>query len=349
MSEPQPRVAGDGARTRSGQARRPTIYDVAQLAGVNPSTVSRALSTPGRISAKTEARIHEAARALQFQINPMARALQTGRTNTLGLLIADITNPMFFDVARGAEREAAERGYTLVISESQESGSREVEAADRIIRSVDGIILVSTRLSDEEIVALSARTPLVVLNRGVDGVDALVPDVATGIDQAVAHLAGLGHRSIAYVAGPPRSWMSRAREGALRAAAARRDIELVVIGPGEPTREGGAATLPRIIASGTTAAMTYNDLMAIGLLGAAAEAQLSVPGDLSVIGFDDIFGADFTSPTLTTIRTPLARMGELAVRRILDRLDGSAEHRGLGTDPLETDLVIRRSTARERS
>jgi LacI family transcriptional regulator len=349
MSEPQPRGAGDGAKTRSGQARRPTIYDVAQLAGVNPSTVSRALSTPGRISAKTEARIQEAARTLQFQINPMARALQTGRTNTLGLLIADITNPMFFDVARGAEREAAERGYTLVISESQESGSREVEAADRIIRSVDGIILVSTRLADDEIVALSARTPLVVLNRGVEGVDALVPDVATGIDQAVAHLAGLGHRAIAYVAGPPRSWMSRAREGALRAATARRDIELVVIGPGEPTREGGAAALPRIIASEASAAMTYNDLMAIGLLGAAADAQRSVPGDLSVVGFDDIFGADFTSPTLTTIRTPLARMGELAVRRILDRLDGSAEHRGLDTDPLETDLVIRRSTARERS
>lgn len=329
--------------------RRPTIYDVAELAGVNPSTVSRALSTPGRIGAKTEAKIRAAARELDFHVNPMARALQTGRTNTIGLLVADITNPMFFNVARGAERAAFEHGYTLVIAESQESGPREVEAADRIIRSIDGLILVSTRLSDDEIRSLSSRTPTVVLNRRVDDVDTLIPDVEIGIDQAIAHLAGLGHRSIAYLPGPPQSWMSQAREQAVLRSAERRGLEVVAFGPEEPTREQGAAALPRVLASGATAAMTYNDLMAIGLLGAAAEAHYRVPRDLSVVGFDDIFGADFTSPTLTTVRTPLAQMGELAVRRILhrlERIDSQAEPGRFEQERLDTELIIRRSTGR---
>lgn len=327
-------------------ARRATIYDIAELAGVSPSTVSRALSTPGRISAKTEARIREAARTLQFRVNPMARALQTGRTRTLGVLVADITNPVFFNVARGAERAAAEQDYTLVLAESQESGEREIEAADRIVRSVDGIILVSTRLDDARIRELSDRVPLVVLNREVEGVDSIVPDVEAGIDQAVAHLALLGHRQITYLAGPPQSWMSRAREAALRSATVARGLDMRVLSPAEPTRAGGASALPALMAAGDTAVVAYNDLMAIGLLGAAQEASWSVPEQLSVVGFDDIFGADFTSPALTTIRTPLDRMGEIAVARILDRLAGAAPSEAREIGPLETNLVIRRSTAR---
>ena len=126
------------------------IYDIARVAGANPSTVSRDLNKPGRVSVKTEERIHAAAKALSYRLNPMARALPTGRTSTLGLLLVDITNPMFFEVVRGAER---------------------------IAPSVDGLILVATRLTDEQIRSLAERKRLVVINRRVDGIEDVVPDL----------------------------------------------------------------------------------------------------------------------------------------------------------------------------
>lgn len=323
----------------------PTIYDVARLAGVSPSTVSRALNRPGRISPATSARIQAAADELDFRANPMARALPTGRSQTLGMLVADITNPMFFDVARGAERAAAAEGYTLVIAESQESDKREAEAADRVLPSVDGMILVTTRLTDAEITRLAQRKPLVVLNREVEGVDSVVADIVPGVDQAVAHLHDLGHRSLAFLAGPERSWMSGARQRVLQARAADRGLTVTVIGPGEPSRAGGRAALSRVIASRATAVIAYNDLMAIGLLKAAQEVDVAVPTAFSIIGFDDIFGADLTTPALTTVRTPLAQMGELAVRATLDPV-GFRAHRS--EVALETELVIRRSSGPAR-
>jgi len=331
--------------TRVRPARpAPTIYDIAELAGVNPSTVSRALSKPGRISAKTEKLIQDAAKTLNYRVNPMARALPTGRTSTLGLIIADITNPMFFEVVRGAERAAALGGYTLILVESQESGEREAEAAERVAPSVDGMILVTTRLADEQIRELSDLRPLVVINRRVDGVDAIVPELEPGIEQALDHLGGLGHRSVAFLSGPGNSWMSAARWDELLERAVERGMSIVEIGPGVPTLEGGRDAISRVVASGVSAVIAYNDLMAIGLLRAAQERGLSVPGRLSIVGFDDIFGSDFTSPPLTTIRTPLGLIGELAVRRALESI-GDEIPVGAGvTSTLATELVVRGST-----
>jgi LacI family transcriptional regulator len=323
----------------------PTIYDIAQLAGVNPSTVSRALSKPGRISAKTEKLIQDAAKTLNYRVNPMARALPTGRTNTLGLLLADITNPMFFNVVRGAERAASVSGYTLILAESQESEIREAEAADRITPSVDGLILVTTRLPDADIRELSDRKPLVVINREVDGIDSIVPDLGPGIDAALAHLAALGHTSLAFLSGPANSWMNAARWESLLSKAPGLGMTIVEIGPNAPTLDGGSAALARVRASGVTAVMAYNDLMAIGLMRAAQDRGLTIPGQLSIIGFDDIFGSDFTSPQLSTIRTPLALIGERAVRRAL-ALVADVPFQGADEDraSLRTELVIRGSS-----
>lgn len=323
----------------------PTIYDIAELAGVNPSTVSRALSRPGRISAKTEKLIRDAARTLNYRVNPMARALPTGRTSTLGLIIADITNPMFFEVVRGAERAAALGGYTLILAESQESGEREAEAAERVAPSVDGLILVTTRLADEQIRRLSELKPLVVINRRVDGVGAIVPELEPGIEQALDHLAGLGHHSIGFLSGPANSWMSGARWGELLDRAIERGMTIVEIGPGVPTLDGGREAISRVVASGVSAVIAYNDLMAIGLLRAAQDLGVSVPGRLSIVGFDDIFGSDFTSPPLSTIRTPLALVGELAVRRALEMVDDALPALDAELTPaLATELVVRGST-----
>lgn len=333
-----------GSRSKSA----PTIYDVARLAEVNPSTVSRALSQPGRINIKTEQRVLAAAKELNYRLNPMARALPTGRTNTIGLLLADITNPMFFNAVRGAERAAARRGYILVLVESQESGDREAEAAQRVLPSVDALVLVTSRLSEEGVRALGERKPVVVLNRRVAGVDSIVPDLQGGIEQALDHLADLGHSSIAFMSGPATSWMSGARWEALFSSATARGLSIVEIPTTSPTLEGGAVALPRVRAAGVTAVVAYNDLMAIGLLRAATAEGMAVPEDLSIIGFDDIFGSDFTSPPLTTVRMPLDVVGELAVERALALIDRTATE-STPEPELTTELVVRGSTGRARS
>ncbi|GAA2334606.1 LacI family DNA-binding transcriptional regulator [Dactylosporangium salmoneum] len=322
----------DGGRTSPT-----TIYDIARELGVSPSTVSRALHKPGRTNAKTEARIRATAEALGYRINPLARALPTGRTGTLGLILSDITNPVWFDLIRGAERVTAEHGRTLVLAESQESPELERHTAERLVPSVDGFVLVASRLPDAEIRALAGRKPLVVVNRRVSGVDCLVPDVAPGLRAALDHLAAAGHRSLAFLSGPATSWMSRTRWDIALDEAPARGLSIVEIGPGAPTTAGGAAALRRVLASGASAVLAYNDLMAIGLLRACRDAGVAVPGRLSIIGFDDIFGSDFTSPPIATIRSPVGALGGDAVRRLIGAQDAPP--------PLATEFVPRGSTA----
>jgi LacI family transcriptional regulator len=331
------------ARRRAARAPAATIYDIAKLAGVNPSTVSRALNQPGRINIKTEQRIREAAEELNYRVNPFARALPTGRTMTLGFIVADITNPVLFGIIRGAERAAAQLGYTLIIAESQESGEREAVAAERVLPSVDGLVLATTRLGDAQIQNLASQKPLVLINRDVEGVDCIVPEISIGIDQAVEHLAQAGHRRIAYLSGPETSWISRRRAEAISSAADRAGIQVIQLGPASPTLAGGPASLPEVLASGATAVIAYNDLMAIGLLREAQKRGMSIPRDLSLIGFDDIFGSDFTTPPLTTIRMPLAEAGHRAVHAVLTVLGEDVAD--LDETPLTTELVVRDSVA----
>ncbi|NYF12262.1 LacI family transcriptional regulator [Pseudoclavibacter sp. JAI123] len=324
-----------------------TIYDIAELAGVNPSTVSRALSKPGRISAKTEKRIRAAAERLEFRFNPMARALPTGRTHTLALVVADITNPMFFGIVRGAEQAASAAGYTLIITESQESGANEAEAISRVLPSVDGLVLATTRLDDERISEIAARKPLVAINRDIGGVASVLPEIEAGVTDLLEHLVGHGHRTVSYLSGPENSWISRRRWEILLDVAERLDVGLVEIGPNPPTIEGGRAAWRRVIAARPTAVIAFNDLMAIGVIQSAAAAGVSVPGSLSVAGFDDIFGSELIVPALTTVRAQLVLAGQLAVEKLLGQIDDDAD---VAVDePLATKLIVRESTAEARS
>lgn len=333
---------GSGNRRRNTPA--PTIYDIARLAGVNPSTVSRALSKPGRISIETEKRIREAAATLGYRVNPMARALPTGRTSMIGLIVADITNPVFFDLVRAAERAAAASGYTLVFAESQESEELEAATAERIAPSVDALILLSTRLADEQLAAIAERKPLVAVNRFSPGIESVVADIGPGIDQALTRLRDLGHQRIAYLSGPANAWMSGLRERVLLSRAASLGMSAIALGPNQPTVEGGAAGLDPVRESTASAVFAFNDLMAIGLLRAAHANAVAVPRELSVVGFDDIFGSDFTQPPLSTIRTPLDVMGELAFARAHALITGSGHSDAADPVSLATRFVERGST-----
>jgi LacI family transcriptional regulator len=337
---------------RNGSAGNPapTIYDIAKLAGVNPSTVSRALSTPGRISAKTEAKIKAAAKELNYRVNPFARALPTGRTKMIAFMVADITNPVFFQAVRGAEKVATEAGYTLVLAESQESSFVEADMLERILPAVDGVILATSRLGDDQIRSVNDEKPVVLLNRVVDGVVDVVANNEPGIKQAINHLGEHGHKHVAFLSGPPASWINAERWNLIMKSAVAAGMTVVEIGPNEPTLVAGGEALDRILASGVTAVITYNDLMAIGLMREAQSRGLQVPGDLSIIGFDNIFGSDFTSPPLSTIKIPMTITGEDAARQLLSILsttDGSP----LEAVPtqVETELLSRGSSGKAKA
>lgn len=321
----------------------PTIYDVARSAGVSPSTVSRALSRPGRISAKTEQKVLRTAERLGFRVNQSARALPTGRTMTLALLLADITNPVVFGIVRGAERAASAAGYTLVIAESQESGPAERATALRIASNVDGIVFATSRLDTDSLIELARIKPSVLVNRDVPGILSVVPDVERGVIELVEHLRGLGHRNVGYLAGPSASWIDRRRWGALLAHGRAADLRPFEIPGGDPTVDSGAAAFDRVAASPATAVVAFNDLMAIGLLRAAQQAGVPVPGALSIAGFDDIFGSELTTPSITTVAAPLEDAGEQAVRLLLSRVGIGDEPPGLDR-PFPTSLIVRGST-----
>ena len=325
-----------------------TIYDIAKLAGVNPSTVSRALTTPGRINATTEAKVREAAKQLNYRVNPFARALPTGKTKTIAFMVADITNPVFFKLVRGAELAASEVGYTLVIAESQESSLVESATLERILPSVDGVILGTTRLNDDEISALNQQKPVVLVNRKVDGVSDVVPDNTPGIAEAVKHLADLGHKHLAFVAGPAASWINTDRWNLLMKNAVELGMTIAEISSNEPTLEGGKGAFERVRAAGVTAVVTYNDLMAIGLLREATAAGVKVPAELSIIGFDNIFGSDFTNPPLSTIEMPLQKIGAEAVETLLKSFVTEDDEPMHGTSEV-TSLLLRGSTGKAKA
>ncbi|WP_458780561.1 LacI family DNA-binding transcriptional regulator [Arthrobacter sp. D3-16] len=342
MTPTPPHLSAEHSNVKS----RPTIYDIAKAAGVNPSTVSRALNNkPGRVSTKTKQAIEEAAQELQFRMNPYARALGTGRTETLGLILTDITNPTFFDTIRAAQATAIERNYTMMLAESAESPGTELKAALRMQPTVDGLILASPRMDDDNIRMLAATKPLVVINRDVEGVSCVVPDVTRGISAAVRALAEQGHRKVAYLAGPPQSWMSARRWEGVQAACDWSRLEAVRLETGKPTVDGGRRAAREVLSSGATAVMAYNDLLAIGLMQELQAAGVVVPDHISIVGFDDIFGADFTTPPLTTVRSPLGTCGATAATLLLDKLDQTSEDQP-SVVHVDTELILRGSSGR---
>nr|WP_201471081.1 LacI family DNA-binding transcriptional regulator [Microbacterium hydrocarbonoxydans] len=321
-------------------ARRPTIYDIAQRVGLNPSTVSRALNKPGRTNAATEEKIRAAAAELGYRANPMARALPTGRSGTYAIVLPDITNPVHFELIRGVEQVARAGGFTLIISETEGAAEIEHETIETLQACVDGLLVVASRLGDSELAALAAVKPIVAANHASPSLPSVIPDLVMGLTAAVEHLHDLGHRSVAYL-GLGGVQINRARWDLTLDLAAARDISVVEITVDAPTVDAGADALRRVRASGVTAVLAYNDLVAHGLLRAARAAGLTLPEAFSVIGFDDIFSAELAVPALSTLRSPLREIGTRAMQTLID----PERNRIPSKVVLPLELIVRESTA----
>ncbi|MGA7205957.1 MAG: LacI family DNA-binding transcriptional regulator [Specibacter sp.] len=324
--------------------RPATIHDVAALSGVAASTVSRALSTPGRVNFRTRAKIEAAAAQLHYVPNAQAKALSLGQTRAVAVLVADITNPFYFDIIRGTQLQLKAAGYRQLLVDTEESTEVEVNTAEQLRQTADGLILTASRLSDEALTEMAAKMPIVTINRDVPGVPSVMLDTPTATNQALDHLISLGHTHIAYLAGPETSSSSRRRWAALSGAAEERQVTVVRLGPFAPRTHSGAAAADALVHSGATAGIAFNDLIAIGMLQRLRERGVRVPEDMSIVGCDDIFGADFCSPPLTTVTAPVERAGRDAVTMLLGQLNP-----GYGSTPrshavLPTHLTIRGST-----
>lgn len=321
-----------------------TIRDVARAAGVSPSTVSRALSMPDLVTPATRAKVRRAADRLGYQPNRAARGLITGRTHNLGLIVPDLANPFFPEIVKGVQSRARDADYAVFVADTDEDAASEVRLARSLAKQVDGLILCSTRMNEAELRAVAADIAVVLMNRKVSDIAGITVDNAGGMRQAVNHLAALGHRRIGYVGGPANSWSSRERLDGLRPAAAAADVELVEFGNFTPFFDSGYAAADLALASGVTAVMGYNDIVALGLLSRLSARGVVVPDDISVVGCDDIPMAAMSSPSLTTIALPKERAGRAAVDLLIDTLndqDATREHTDVA---LETQLVVRAST-----
>jgi LacI family transcriptional regulator len=208
---------------------------------------------------------------------------------------------------------------------------------------------VTTRLPDADIQRINSIKPAVLVNRQVKGVHDVVPDFTPGIHSAVQHLKVLGHKRIAFLSGPSTSWMSGHRWSLLMKAAVAEGLSIVEIGPNSPDIAAGGAALDRILAADVSAVITYNDVMAIGLLREAKRRKMNIPEELSIIGFDNIFGSDFTTPALTTIHLPLEKLGADAVTMLLELLDKDAVVVPTHRSELSTELLVRDSTTKARA
>ena len=297
--------------------RPATIHDIAALCGVAASTVSRALSTPERVNIRTRQRIEEAAAQLRYIPNSQAKALSSGRTGAVGVLVPDITNPFYFDLIRGTQLQLKAAGYTQLLVDTEESDEVEASTMEQLRKTADGIVVTASRLSDDALLAAAAKMPMVTINRDVAGIPAVVIDTPSATTQALDHLISLGHTSIAYVAGPLTSQSSARRWTSLSEAAGERGVEVRSLGPLAPTTQSGAVAADAAVHSGVTACIAFNDLIAIGMLQRLQARGIRVPEDMSIVGCDDIFGADFCNPPLTTMASPIEQAGRVAHADVL--------------------------------
>lgn len=331
-------------------SRRPKIKDIAQRLGVSPATVSRALSGTGLVAEPTLSRVREAARALNYRPNVSARNLRTRRSMAVLMVVRDIGNPFYLEVLKGVEKAAREAGYSVLMGNTENDPGRESEYFDMLRDGhADGMILMTGKLPprpDGE--AVPPDLPVVVALEKIEGsgFPHVVIDNEAAARDAVRHLLDLGHRRIAHIAGPMPEVMSVLRRDGWRAAMA--EAELAVPDGYEQRGDYLLRTAQALcgvlcdLPQPPTAIFCANDEMAFGAIHELRRRGRDVPGDVSVVGFDDIYLSEAFFPPLTTVSQPRAEIGHAAMSMLLDVMADARTPRGPLVMP--TELKIRGTT-----
>jgi len=326
------------------------IRDVAKQAGVSKSTVSRVLNDSSRVDADTRKRVLETARKLNYYRNASAHRLaRGGRSDFFGLLISDVENPVFPEMIKSFETSAAAKDYNLFLcATNYDTGRTEAAVRKMIENGVRGVAIMTSSATEATALELASRQIAVVvvdLETTRKGISSITIDYSGGMREAADHLAQLGHKRVAFVAGPDeRRSARRYRETAIKILH-EKNLEVQQIVECDQTLEGGRAAVWKMSSDGTppTAILCINDLAAIGAMSALREMGVRVPGQVSVIGCEDIYMARFVNPPLTTVKLDRKCLGKMAFE-ILEKM--SVSRRSVPAKAaLQTHLIVRGSTA----
>ncbi|XSS46882.1 LacI family DNA-binding transcriptional regulator [Propionibacteriaceae bacterium Y2011] len=329
---------------KNGGVVRITSAVVARAAGVSQSTVSRAFSADHLVSEETRRRVLAEAERLGYRSNPSGRILSTGRMGAVGIVVPDLSNPYFARIAQHLQRALRSSDHHLLVADAGEETADELQIARDLAMHADAVVMCASRAAKSELVELAEELgdkPLVLTGRRASGLHHISVDESQGAMQALDHLAGLGHRRIAFMGGPSRSPSHRARVTALRRGASVRDLEMIMLGSYEPTAPAGMAAAREACRHGVTALIAFNDRTGLGAMAYFGEQGVKIPQDISVLSWDDLDLAIVATPQLTTIGMPVAELGERSAAVVLDLLAGREPD---PVPPLPTTLIIRRST-----
>ena len=329
----------------------PTIYQVAERAGVSLSTVSRVLNGKASVNKVLKERVEKAVKELNYRPNSVARSLANNRTDSVGVLVPELNAPFFGDLMQAVESTLRAADKHVIISVGQNCLETEKDAVEFLIsRNCDALIMHAEALSDEYLLELNqSKLPVALVNRQVEG----LPEACTSLDNekggylATRHLLELGHKDIAYISGPTDKCDASLRlEGHKRALSeAGLPTNPQLIFNGDYSEEDGKIGLLELMARDVpfTALVCANDWMASGAISCARDLGMSLPHDLSVVGFDDVVFAHHVFPRLTTVSNPIAEMAEMSAKYILNKVYGQANNVQLYFEP---SLVVRESTVK---
>ncbi|NJQ00710.1 LacI family DNA-binding transcriptional regulator [Streptomyces zingiberis] len=321
----------------------PTLTDVAKRAQVALSTASRAFSDPQRLGPETLRKVLHVAEELGYVPPP-----RPGETPpepdpaTVAVVVPDITNPVFGAFVKAAQTRGWHSRQTIVLADTDFDPDHEREVITRLRDRIAGLVVCSPRLDAEDVLELCGDTPVVLVNRETATADCVIADATDGLRQTIEYLAALGHRHLAYVQGSQHSWSNSHRVDLARGQAEQAGLRLEVLGRQSETVAGGEAAAAAVIASGASAVIAHNDLVALGVISGARRLGTRVPDDLSVVGIDDMPLAATAHPSLSSVAVPMARAGSLSLELLSQAIAGD------GREPrllrLPTQLVVRGST-----